>query len=392
MSEKAVLSGSLSFVSLPDIFQILGGNNSTGVLRLTSRFTPNPGLIYFVNGDATNATNSSLKGLKAIYAMFGWLEGRFEFLEEDVKIDRVIKNSRMEIVLDALRMLDDGDVKRVGAPSFDGAAAKKDGAKPGEKNAAPFIKGPLVDYAHIVAEDAFTDEQRIVNEGGHGKWIWVILQGTVKVTKKMPDGDLLLSQLGEGSFIGSFKALTFQENVRRATVTAVGEVQLGLLDTERLAIEYAALSPQFRALLFSLDARLEKTTARAAGLSMKEDTLRGLIKDKKVFTKKGSSKEEAFVIREGNAYVVGKSQKGNLPLLTLERDDVFGYLPFMDMGHEPRSAAVLASEDLKVDKLDTESLQREYEGLSGTFRNMIYNVGSFIFITTKKVYDIHEGK
>jgi hypothetical protein len=64
----------------------------------------------------------------------------------------------------------------------------------------------------------------------------------------------------------------------------------------------------------------------------------------------------------------------------------------MDMYHEPRSALVLGSKDLKVNKLDMESLQKEYEQLSGTFRNMIYNACACIFVTTKLAYRLHEGK
>jgi hypothetical protein len=51
MPEKTTLTGNLAFIALADVFQILGGNNSTGVLRIKSQYTPNPGLIYFVNGD-----------------------------------------------------------------------------------------------------------------------------------------------------------------------------------------------------------------------------------------------------------------------------------------------------------------------------------------------------
>ena len=51
MTSKSVLTGSLRFIGLADIFQILGGNSSTGVLHITSPHAPNPGLIYFLNGN-----------------------------------------------------------------------------------------------------------------------------------------------------------------------------------------------------------------------------------------------------------------------------------------------------------------------------------------------------
>jgi hypothetical protein len=52
----------------------------------------------------------------------------------------------------------------------------------------------------------------------------------------------------------------------------------------------------------------------------------------------------------------------------------------------------LASKDLKAHKLDTESIQKEYENLSGTFRNMIYNSCMCTFLTTKMAYRLHEVK
>jgi hypothetical protein len=115
------------------------------------------------------------------------------------------------------------------------------------------------------------------------------------------------------------------------------------------------------------------------------------MKDKKVILKKGSKNEEMFTISGGEVYVIGASKRGNLPLLTLRKEDVFGYVPFLDMGHEPRSASILASPDVQVSKMDTGTMQSEYDNLSGTFRNMIYNVGTFIFMTTKRAYQLHEA-
>ena len=117
MAEKAALSGKLNFVTLPDIFQILGGNNSTGSLYIRSEYAPAVGRIYFVNGNPINAIDGSQKGKEALYALFGWTEGKFEFHVEKVNVGRAFNCSRMEIVLDALKMIDDGEIRRVGPES-----------------------------------------------------------------------------------------------------------------------------------------------------------------------------------------------------------------------------------------------------------------------------------
>ena len=90
MADAIAISGKLSFISLADLFQILGGNGSTGLLKLTSPHASNPGLIYFSNGNPINASSGSLSGLKAIHALFGWMEGKFEFLDQPVSVPRVI--------------------------------------------------------------------------------------------------------------------------------------------------------------------------------------------------------------------------------------------------------------------------------------------------------------
>jgi hypothetical protein len=107
---------------------------------------------------------------------------------------------------------------------------------------------------------------------------------------------------------------------------------------------------------------------------------------------KGSSKKEAFTIVEGEAYVIGQTRKGSLPLVTLEKDDVFGYIPFMDLGHEPRYASVIASKDLKVSRLDSARFQNEYGQLSDTIKNMIYVTCTCIFSTTKLASALYEGR
>ncbi len=390
MSDRAALAGSLTFISLADIFQILGGNNSTGILRITSQHSPNPGLIYFLKGDPVNATIGPQSGLDALYALFGWVEGTFEFHEREVRTGRVINNSMMEIVLDAMRMLDDGLIKKVGPPSFDKVAPAEAGK--GGSGKKRVIEGPLVDYSYVLNEENYRDGEKIVSQGGHGKWIWVILKGSVTISKETSNGPMTIAHLGRGCFIGTFTSLTFMEYARSATVTALGDVQLGLLETELLHREFSSLSADFKGFLLSLDRRLTKITDRTIELFTHKGKTTGLPKDSKVVIERGSSKQEAFTIVEGEAYVIGQTQKGSLPLLTLEKDDVFGYMPFADMGHEPRSASVFALKDLKVNRLDTARFQKDYDQLSDTIRNMIYVTCTCVFSTTKLASTLYERR
>jgi hypothetical protein len=394
MGGKAVLTGNLKFTSLADLFQIIGGNNSTGTLRVMSMYVPHPGIVHFVKGNPVDAINGSLNGLDALYSLFGRTEGNFEFTEEKVSGEPVIKKSRMEIVLDALRMLDDGVIEKVGPTTADQPLSKK-GAKfkEGQKRELPMIKGPAVDYLYILDEEEFPDGRTVVKEGSHGKWIWVILDGAVQITRETSRGPLTIAKLGEGCFIGSFTSLLFQEYARSATVTAMGDLRLGLLDTQRLAGEFYTLPADFRNTLSCLDRRLKKMTDRAVDLSSKKDDPLVLpAKGLEVVLDLGSKKEDLCCIQEGQAYVVGKTAKGALPLLLLEKDDVFGNLPFMDMGQEPRNASVVGIPSLKTIPLDVEELHASYDHLSQTFKGMIFNICTCVSVTTKLVYLLSRGK
>ncbi len=385
MSGKALLAGDLGFVGLPDLFQILGGNHNTGVLHITSQHVPMPGLIHFVNGDPVNAVCGPLVGLDAIYALFGWTEGKFEFHQEAVQAEHVVNNSRMEIILEGLRMLDEGMIKKVGPPfPSEIFADQSSRLRYGEGDALPIIKGPLVSYMYVIDEEEFRDGERIVAEGAHGNWIWVILEGVVEITRQTSNGPMTIARLGEGATIGTITSLSWRGHVRSATATAVGNVQLGVLDSERLAEEYASLSSEFRELLLSLDARLIKITDTLVDLYLKKTKPNEeLIGDKEVIIEEGCSREEVLTITEGEAYMIRRTPQGYLSLLTLKKGDVFGCVPFMDIGHEFRCASVVASKDLKVNRFDMDSLRKEYDRLSPAFKGLIEYTATCVSLTTR---------
>ncbi|MFC1579596.1 DUF4388 domain-containing protein [Thermodesulfobacteriota bacterium] len=390
MNRHSGISGGLGFISLAEIFQLLGGNNCTGQLHLTSPYSPSRGLIYFVDGNPVNALNGSLQGLDALYALFGWTDGGFEFREDRVQIGRTIMKGRMELVLDALRMLDDGLIEKVGPPMSDNNP--QDGNIPILSGGRlPVIKGPLVDYTHLVGEEELRDGKSIVSEGNFGNWIWVILEGLVEIKKNTPKGPIILARLGEGSFIGTFSSFLFADGVRQATATAVGDVFLGLLDIERLAAEYRFLSADFKGLLISLTRRLGRVTERAVGLTTNISENLGTMPGTDLFLEKGSMSSDAFAITGGESYVIIETNGGSLPLLKLERSDVFGFMPFMEMGHEPHSAAIFGTKDLGVQTLDMDKLRWEYEGLSGTFKSLISNMSDCVSTTTGTVCRLARG-
>jgi CRP-like cAMP-binding protein len=385
MRDNVVLAGSLKFLALGDIMQLLGANSSSGVLRLISRYAAEPGFIYFDNGNPVNAACGTAIGLEAVYALFGWTDGEFEFTKENILSQRVITKSRMGIILEGLKMVDDGQIKRVGP----GAASRKQTAA-SDPDTVPIVKGPLVDYMYVADEEDFFDGEYIVEEGKHGSWIWVILEGVVEIVRETPEGPLPIVRLGDGSFIGSLSSFLIQGHIRTATAVAVGNVQLGVLDSQRLAQEFAGLTPEFRGFLVSLDKRLKQLNERAIELRQKQLDTSEYLDNKKPVMKQGTVEEELYIIREGSASVVRQEEFGRIPLAQLYKGDYFGHAPFLDLGHEPDFASVMATKELKVRKVDIALFQKEYNQLSTTFKNFIDNVATCVSVSTKVVCNYYK--
>jgi len=387
MTSNPVFRGNLHFIGLPDIFQILRSNNRTGELRISSKYVPKAGFIYFLNGSPINSICGALEGIDSVYSLFGWTEGTFEFREKKVQQKNLINKSGMEIVLDAMRMLDDGVIAWVGPPAHDGTESGESNCDDPHKD-LPVIRGPLVNYGYVAGEESYRDGEIIVKEGGYGKWIWTVYEGVVKIKK----GNLDIARLGEGCYIGTFKALLFGDYQRSASVVADGDVHLCLLDIVRLQNEYTTLSPDFRNLLLSLDNRLKKTTDRVVEIFNNNHDDKASFEEDMMMFETGLLQKELFVIREGNARIIRQIRNENLFLMTLGRNDVFGHIPFVNCGHETQSAFILASEDLITDKLDIQRLEEEYEKLSNTFKNLIFHVGTCIILTTRLAHQLHQHK
>ncbi len=384
MASQSVLSGNLSFLNLAELLQLLGSNTSTGVLRIANKYAAEPGVVFFVKGNPVHALNEKLSGLEAIFSLFGWSEGEFAFSEEAYEGQTTIKKSRMEIILDGLRKLDDGEIERLEPVAFEKASNKPDK----KKSSIPIIKGPLVDYLHVVDEEEFFDGEEIIIEGNHGNWIWVILEGTVELSKSTPDGPIKFLQISDGAFIGSLSSLFSDDSVRNVTATAVGNVQLGMLDSQGLGSELGRMSSEFKNLVRSVDKRFDEVMQNAVSAYLQKDDTKQLLKDRRPVIMEGKNDDKAFVITGGNASVVRKMDTGIVVLVrSLEKGDVIGPISFLDMGLEPGSAIVMGDQNLKVTKLDRQTLNEEYEQLTSTFKNILENLSTCILATAMVTCD-----
>ena len=386
MKNKIVLAGNLDFLSLADIFQLLGANGSSGILRIMSRYSPEVGIVYFTKGNPINGSIGNLKGLDAVYSFFGWTQGEFEFRQEPVNVARVITQSRMEVILNALKMLDDGLIKNLGYVGVNKALSWNNSEKEAAKT---IIRGPLVDYMHVVDEEEFYEGERIVEEGKHGNWIWIILEGQVDIVKESAKGPLTILKIGDGAFVGSLDSLMTRGSRRSASAIARGNVQLGVLDSQRLSREYSAMSSQLKNIMTSLDRRLKRVTERHVETSIIPNMPEYLLNEVRPLIMQGQTEKKLFKIINGKAFIVRQTEHGMMLLSELGNGDYLGNIPFVDIGHEPYSASVFASRELETIPVDVENLQQEYEQLSLTFRNIVTNVGTCISATSMIMCNTH---
>jgi CRP-like cAMP-binding protein len=122
-------------------------------------------------------------------------------------------------------------------------------------------------YAYIVEKEVVQPNVTIIEEDAKGDWVYVVLEGKVKVKKRTPKGLTTIDTLKEGAIIGEIPFLLKTQQLRTASVISEGVVKLGILDKERLEKEYELLSPQLKRLIKTLVLRLKETTKKASLLA-----------------------------------------------------------------------------------------------------------------------------
>ena len=112
----------------------------------------------------------------------------------------------------------------------------------------------------IVSEETYEDGQIIFKEGSSGDWVYVVLSGSVEVSKSIGGKNCVMGILRPDEVFGE---LAFFGRVKRtATARAIGKTNVGVLDRQSLDIEFNGLSADFRAILVALAKRFENSMNR----------------------------------------------------------------------------------------------------------------------------------
>ncbi len=122
---------------------------------------------------------------------------------------------------------------------------------------------------NIVSEETYGNDQIIFKEGSSGDWVYIVLSGSVEVSKTIAGKKYVMGLLQKDEVFGE---LAFFGRVKRtATARAVGETSVGILDRESLDIEFNGLSADFRAILMALTRRFENWVNRTKDYTARDE-------------------------------------------------------------------------------------------------------------------------
>ncbi len=121
--------------------------------------------------------------------------------------------------------------------------------------------------AYIMEVKTYSGGDVIIEEGSFGSWIYVILEGLVKVKKRTAKGMVTIDSLKEGEVFGEMVFLEGGTGARSASVIAAeGPVRVALLDTEKLISDYESVAPDLKTLIQSLMSKLRDTTSKVCSI------------------------------------------------------------------------------------------------------------------------------
>ena len=115
----------------------------------------------------------------------------------------------------------------------------------------------------LASEESYRDGEIIFEEGTSGDWLYVILSGSVEISKDVHGRKMFITVLKEGEVFGE---LAFISKIpRTATAKAVGKTTVGVIDRDFFEKEYNQLSGQMRTILDSVVHRFETMLEKLSG-------------------------------------------------------------------------------------------------------------------------------
>jgi uncharacterized protein (TIGR02266 family) len=108
----------------------------------------------------------------------------------------------------------------------------------------------------FLSEERYQDGQIVFEEGGRGEGMYVIMSGSVEISKVIRGTGTVVDLLHRGDAFGGLGFLGCPE--RTVTARAVGETTLARVDGDAVGREFQDLSPGFRSLCVTQTQRLKR--------------------------------------------------------------------------------------------------------------------------------------
>ncbi|MZG54589.1 MAG: cyclic nucleotide-binding domain-containing protein [Nitrospinae bacterium] len=121
----------------------------------------------------------------------------------------------------------------------------------------------------------YADGEVIITEGIMSNNAYVVLKGSVRVTKKIDKKVVAVGTLKEGDVFGEMGLLS--KSVRTANVSAMGDVTVGVIDKESFDEAMNGLSEDLKPIILSLVERLKITTELLTRIGLELETTRNKI-------------------------------------------------------------------------------------------------------------------
>ena len=122
---------------------------------------------------------------------------------------------------------------------------------------------------YLANEETYESGEIIIKEGATDNWVYIILEGQAKVTKRTDAGIVRIDKLKKGAIFGEMALLGKVQAVRSASVVAAdGAIRVGILDFQQLLRDYESLSSALRSLITALIMRLEESNERIAAFAV----------------------------------------------------------------------------------------------------------------------------
>ena len=115
----------------------------------------------------------------------------------------------------------------------------------------------------------------IVSEGIVSNNAYIILEGQVNVTKKVDKKSILINSLSKGEVFGEMGMIS--QSARSASVVAVGNVTIGVIDREQFEATVSQLPEDIQAIVKALVDRLRYTSDQLSKIGLEPDKTRSII-------------------------------------------------------------------------------------------------------------------